>query len=95
MQALLHRSFTAVIIAVCVSALSSSGCASRRNLAAGAKVGMTPAEVEQVMRGSGRERSIVKEGEETIVSYDRTGDYFVFVDGRLTRHYRHGEQQQR
>ena len=89
MQALLQRSFTAVLIAVCLSALWSSGCASRPDRAAGVKVGMTPTEVEQVMRGSGRERSIVKEGEETIVSYDRTGDYFVFVDGRLTQHYRH------
>ena len=88
-----HRSFRSVAVATSLVAILIIGCASRRSAAERVRVGMTPDEVEEVMKGSGRERSTVKEGERTIVLYQRTGDYFVFKDGRLERHYRHGESQ--
>jgi hypothetical protein len=78
------------VLAACFVGAVLSGCASRTDLAAAVKPGMTQAEVDEIMRPSGRERSTVKDGDQTIVKY-ASGDYFVFVDGRVQRHYRHGD----
>ena len=87
MQGFKHHFRVIVVFASCISGPSLSGCASRSDAATRLRPGMTSAEVREVMRGSRYEGTVI-EGDETIDKYS-SGDYVVFVDGKLQRHYRH------